>query len=436
VNADAFESELSIPLPVNVLAVPTTEVTEVTQVKVIFDTVLEVASATNIANYVITGPSAATITGASVDAEGRTVTLFTTPLLEGSRYVIRIQDVVASTPGSQLPVGTQVNVDAPDFTLPWIDAVGLRGSNWSPELLDRLEADGQGEDGFAVPTGPDQLQTISWSGVDTFVIRFSEHVIVSEGDLVITGVNQVGYPFSDFQYDAGTFIATWTLAGAIAADKLVLNLKDSVHDPGDNAIDGNWNDGTSSFPSGDGQRESNDHFQFRLNVLPGDVDGSGAVGRSDLVAALGQIGRDASDARVDVTADGRIDVDDLRGILLRISSRLPSGDPSPANSLPLVATDTVFSRVGAGGSPQAAIADLSLESTAPQTAAGRSSSRVIRRDALSDSGVADQSRFPLRRSASGRRARRLSSAAVDTAFEAESAQLQDRPVSRRRRNRV
>ncbi|MCH8922493.1 MAG: CotH kinase family protein, partial [Planctomycetes bacterium] len=293
VNADAFESDRSSPLPVNILAVPATEATEVTRVKVIYETVLEASSATDISNYVITGPTSVTISGASVDAEGRTVTLTTSPLLEGRRYVLRIENVVASTPGSQLPVAAQVNIDVPDLTLPTINAVRLRGSNWSQELLDRLEADQQGQDGFAVPTGPDQLKTLPWSGVDTVVIQFSEHVIVRESDLLITGVNRAGYPFSDFQYDAGTFTATWTLPGAILGDKLALNLKDRVRDPGDNAIDGNWIDGTSTFPSGDGQRQSNDNFQFRLNVLPGDVDGSGAVGRGDLLAALGQIGRDA-----------------------------------------------------------------------------------------------------------------------------------------------
>jgi hypothetical protein len=417
VNADAFESSLSVSLPVNILAVPTTEATEVTQVKLIFDTVLESSSATNTSNYIITGPNAVTVTGASVDAEGRTVTLFTTQLLEGSRYVVAIENVVASTPGSQLPINTQVNVDVPDLTLPTITAVQLRGSNWSPELLDRLEANGQGENGLDVPTGPDQLKTITWAGVDTVIIHFSEHVIVSEGDLVITGVNTVGYPSSGFQYDAGTFTATWTLPGAIVADRLVLNLKDSVHDPGNNAIDGNWSDGSSSFPSGNNQRESNDHFQFRLNVLPGDVDGNNTVGRGDIVAALRLIGRDTTDAnydaRVDITADGQIDINDLRGILLRNSSRLPSGDPSPTNSLPIVATDTVFSRLGGGGSPPGAIADMPLESTTPQAIEGRGSRRATQRSAVSDSNVVQ----PLsRRSVSGRRARRLSQAAVDAAI--------------------
>ena len=438
VNADEFESALSSSLPVNILAVPTTEATEVTQVKVIFDTVLDAASATNTANYIITGPSAVTITGASVDAEGRTVTLFTTPLLEGSRYVIRIEDVVASTPGSQLPFGTQVNVDVPDLTLPTIDGVLLRGSNWSQELIDRLEADGLGEKGFAVATGPDQLKTIAWAGIDTVVIQFSEHVIVRQSDLVITGVNQAAYPSSDFQYDSGTFTATWTLPGAILADKLAFNLKDRVADPGGNTIDGDWVDGVSTFPSGNGVRESDDNLRFRLNVLPGDVDGNGEVGRSDLLAALRLIGRDASqanyDPRVDVNTDGRIDVDDVRDLLLRHATGLPTGNPSPANSLPAVAIDEVFARAGAAGSPGAVVADVALESTSPQTAEDRDSRPEVRRGALVDSSVAEQpfSRF----SSAGRRTRRLSSSAVDTAIEAETSQLQDRTASRRRRNRV
>ncbi|MCH8922193.1 MAG: CotH kinase family protein, partial [Planctomycetes bacterium] len=444
VNGDDFESGPSGELPVNILDVPTVVATEVTQFDVIFDTVLDVASATNLSNYVVTGPNPVNITGASVDAAGRTVTLSTSRLLEDENYVVAIENVVASTPGSQLPVGTQVSFHVPDLTLPTIDAFQIRGSNWSPALLNRLEADGQGDDdGFDVPTGPDQLRTISWSGVDTVVIHFSEHVIISEDDLVITGVNRGGYPFSRFQYEAdtfaGTYIATWTLSGAIAADRLVFNLKDSVHDPGDNAIDGNWINGANAFPSGNGQRESADNFQFRLNVLPGDAEGSEDVGRGDLLAVMRHIGRDASDAgynaRADVTADGQIDVDDLRSILLRDSTRLPTGSPSSENSLPVVATDEVFSRVGAAGSPAAAAdAGVPLENTSPQAVAGHGSRVATRRDAFSDSGVAAQSLS--RRFASGRRVHRLSNAAVDMAIDAELSQMQDRPASRRRRNRV
>ena len=250
---------------------------------------------------------------------------------------------------------TTIAIDVPDLTAPRITEVQIAGTDWSDDFLIYLDAAGLGSGGFSIPGGSDQLGTISWSNVNQIIIHFSEHVDVQNDDLSIFGVNQPAYRVSDFAYDEDSFTATWMLQGDVQADKLLLELSDRVHDGGDNPIDGNWQNGADTFPSGNGVIESDDRFVFRLNVLPGEA-GSGGVTRRDLLDTIFRLGSDTDssnyDPRFDFNGSGRIGVDDLRQVLARLSTHLPSGEPSTAGGdAAAVALDAVFDRIGAGGSP-------------------------------------------------------------------------------------
>jgi hypothetical protein len=239
--------------------------------------------------------------------------------------------------------------------LPTVEAVFVDGTQWTGAMRTAV-----GELGLAIPSGAEQLAVLPWTGVDQIRMRFSQDVVVSADDLTLSGVNGGQIETVDFQYDALAHVATWTLAGPLRADKLLLELSDDIHDESFKPLDGNWASGASSFPSGNGLIDSDDRFTFRINVLPGDVDGDAEVTRRDLLDVLFRLSATAEsgryDPRLDVTGDGLIDIEDLRGLVQRLGVTLPNGDPVEAGGSPsLIATDTFFDRLGAAPAPQNAV---------------------------------------------------------------------------------
>ena len=111
------------------------------------------------------------------------------------------------------------------------------------------------------------------------------------------------------------------------------------------------------------------------------------IDRGDLLAVIGALGSDASrpdyDARSDINLDGTINLDDLRHVLLRQGSRLPSAEPHQVGApLPRIAVDEVFDRIGQAAA-QAATARSTTARRAGRTAASSSpaaaSNRPLRR---------------------------------------------------------
>ncbi|MCH8921847.1 MAG: lamin tail domain-containing protein, partial [Planctomycetes bacterium] len=244
-----------------------------------------------------------------------------------------------------LPGGTPGDFAVP----PTVEGVFVSGSDWSPAVFDRL-----GASGFSIPAGADQLQTLAWTGVDRISIRFSEHVEVTSADLQVAGVNLHEYRTVDFQYDRPALTATWTLERPARADKLLVELSADVRDASGLPLDGNWANAISNFPSGNGAIDDDEAFQFRFNVVPGDVTGDGRVDRADLVDLIHHLGDSSTtpdSLRRDLTGDGRVDVLDLRAALLRQGAVLPTTEPErPGSATPQAAVDTVFARAG-GASP-------------------------------------------------------------------------------------
>ncbi len=95
-------------------------------------------------------------------------------------------------------------------------------------------------------------------------VVFSDDVTVAKADLAMTGVKVPSYAFSGFSYNASKDEATWTLPAAIGIDRLNL------------AVSGVTLSGTSPVISAP-------VFQAGITVLPGDVDGDGAVSAADAV---------------------------------------------------------------------------------------------------------------------------------------------------------
>ena len=195
---------------------------------------------------------------------------------------------------------------------PTVEYVLVRGSAWTETLLDDLDAQGLGHPsiarlGYRVPAGAGQFDTLPWGNLDTITMVFSEDVVVTQADLTLLGVNVAEYPVAGFAYDSGTSTATWTLASPIHIDRLLVQLDAAVQDRAGNALDGEWQNGTSEFPTGDGA--AGGEFRFALNVLPADANRDGLVTDLDvsLLATHWQQVSGAMPADGDFTGDGKVD---------------------------------------------------------------------------------------------------------------------------------
>jgi hypothetical protein len=218
---------------------------------------------------------------------------------------------------------------------PAVAAVNVSGTGWASAFISHLESSGLGSGGYAIPVGSStQLQTLPWTNINQIRITFSENVVIQAADLSVSGNNQTAYAFSAFSYDSGTFTAVWTLDAAIAKDKLMLDLDADGMDPvvsvsTNDVLDGAWTNSQSTFNSGDGQ--GGDDFQFRFNVLPGDVNASNSVTMMDTALASSRVGKNAGDAgyfvQFDVDGSGGITSADVSAITSRWGTGLPLGGP-------------------------------------------------------------------------------------------------------------
>jgi RHS repeat-associated protein len=220
--------------------------------------------------------------------------------------------------------------------LPSVAEVNVSSTLWSPNFISYLESQNLGTDGYRVPVGSAaQEETLPWTNLDQVCVTFTEDVYVQQADLAVSGVNQTWYAFRDFQYNATTHTAVWTLQEPISQDKLLLDLDadgiDPVRDVDEsNLLDGEWTNGVSAYPSGNGTAGGD--FEFRLNLLPGDADASGTVGTADTGAIEGNLsattGTAGYQARYDLDGNGIIEQTDANAAQARAGHTMPAGDPA------------------------------------------------------------------------------------------------------------
>jgi len=353
VNGVAIEGAQSVPKLASVVGVLATIVPDKTHIEVVFSEAVG-PSAENTSNYSVSGPSAVNVTSAVRNPDGRTVRLTVSQLTEQAAYQLTVSGITAASGNAMPPTPQVVGVVVPDVTAPRITGVLVDSSRWTETLRSYLAAGQGAAGGYLVPGGPNQSTPLTWPDVDRLRIRFDEHVEISQEDLSLAGVTFSSYPFTGFEYDPATFTATWTLGQALRVDKLLVDLSEQVEDAQGNRVDGNWSDGASSYPSGNGERDTDDRFLFRIDVVSGDLDGNGTVNGADLSRMVPKLGTtttmSAYDVRYDLNGDGRVTMADLRGMLRRLGGNLPAGDPVPNTPPPvLIATDEVFQRIGGGG---------------------------------------------------------------------------------------
>jgi hypothetical protein len=239
----------------------------------------------------------------------------------------------------EIPATPDAQTSVP-VTPPTVTAVRVGGSAWDPLFL--TAADPQLQLGYPIPTGSnDQLKPLPWVNVDQISLTFSLDVQIENSDLSIYGVATQDYADAiaagTFMYSSGTRTATWTLPSALTLDKLLLVLGDgAVVNHNQTPLDGEWEDGVDT-ESGDGI--AGGEFQFRLNLLPGDVDQNGFVSGGDIGEVrlarshIATITPGFNPTR-DVNGSGVVNGGDIGDVRIRRSHLLPIGEPviPPSNA--------------------------------------------------------------------------------------------------------
>ncbi len=122
------------------------------------------------------------------------------------------------SPGGNVEIG-RVIIPEPSPETTFIKA----GSTaWHPLYRQFVDpSDSLGKDVEVAENSP-----LAQVNVNEIHVQFSEDVIVTSGDLLLTGDTVADYSgmISGFNYDSGTFLATWTLSEPLEADRLNLQL--------------------------------------------------------------------------------------------------------------------------------------------------------------------------------------------------------------------
>lgn len=268
-------------------------------------------------------------------------------------------DGVADLAGNALSSGAET-VFVVDAVLPAVQGVYVDNAAWSPTFTDYLAAGGSGDAslGFQLPGEQDQLAPLPWTELTTISVVFTKDVTVNPAD---PGISLVGSPdlpsppsLADaaYSYDPATHTARWVLNAPLATNEYRLDIPaTAVSDAVGVALDGDWTNATSTtpggdFPSGDGVPGGN--FNFRFNVLIGDVDGNGTVTGEDGNAVRQSLLSDASDPSdlnyspyADINGDGAITGYDGAIVRMHLLDSLPATDPgngSTGNATPAAAS--------------------------------------------------------------------------------------------------
>jgi hypothetical protein len=189
--------------------------------------------------------------------------------------------------------------------------------------------------------------------------------------LNVTGVNNPTYTISNFTYDSSTNTAIWTLSGALPTDKINIDVHASganavTSTSGGQALDGDWTNTVSAYPSGDGAAGGD--FSFGIHVLPADANQDGIINAQDL--ALISSNWLKTGVSGDVNDDGIVNAQDLALISSRWLATLPAGTPAIGGggdalvNSPLIATVVAPAAVATSSTVTTTTSGISVAGTA------------------------------------------------------------------------
>jgi len=234
--------------------------------------------------------------------------------------------------GTAIPFVAPVSVAAPKVT-----NVYVSGSGWTTNFKNYLGSHALGDPtyGYNIAGGVNQLKDLPWTNLNQISIKFDSDVNVTQNSLVIHGVNTPVIATNGFSYDSTNHVATWTLASSLTKDKLnlgVLSAGVTLKSDPTVTLDGEFTTGVTTGASGDGTAGGD--FNFRVNVLPGDLDQTSPVIAGDVSTVISsQFSTTVSpkyNALYDVDGSGAILAPDVSAVISAQFTRLPTADPVPS----------------------------------------------------------------------------------------------------------
>ncbi len=239
-----------------------------------------------------------------------------------------------------------------DIIPPKIVDVKVGNLTWNSSFINFVDPSGTG---YPIPDGASQSLALPWSNIDRIFIQFSEDLgsSFSQSSILLTGINVPNYASlivpGGVTFNKLNNVGTIELTASLGADKLRLTvLSTVVTDVAGNLLDGEWTDDVTVGASGNGTAGGN--FAYRINVLPGDVDGSGAVLSNDVTAVVNKrlttAGGPGYIAQADIDASSSVLSNDVTAVVNRRLTSLPAGNPPEAPIAPLSSNPAVPSLVG------------------------------------------------------------------------------------------
>ncbi len=223
------------------------------------------------------------IVGVGSSSEILTVDVNEDLLIEGDELIsIRItgiQFVQGATPANELLDGEAICFDETIATTTIIDNdtsfavtnVRVASTEFAPAFSNLIDPTGPvGFQGYSIPTGAGQDDTLPWVNLDTILVTFSEDVDVSTLNLSnfeLQGLNDTP-DITGLTYDAGSRTVRLELDSVIGSDRVRLEIVDGLASESGSRLNGEFTNGVSGFNTGDNVVGGD--FNFDFNVLPGD----------------------------------------------------------------------------------------------------------------------------------------------------------------------
>ncbi len=265
-----------------------------------------------------------------------------------ARSITVVVDDSLATPTTSNPAAETIDVSAPAT----VTALYVKGTAWQSSFNNYLASHSLGNAltpslGYALQTGVNQSQDLPWVNVNVIEATFSEQVNVTQSSLVLSGSSAAGYStpsVTGFSSLGGNTYA-WTLSTSLTANRLEISFlstgSGAVTDTNGAGLSGNWTNGTSSFPSGNGLAGTgtSGDFNFLFNALPGDAARNGqSVNSTDYLDVIAKVNQSTSSSNYtpyyDVLGTGTINTTSYLDVRARVNdTQAPSSTaPGPQDS--------------------------------------------------------------------------------------------------------
>jgi hypothetical protein len=273
----------------------------------------------------------------------------------------------------------------------FVSGVFVRGSAWVDNYLGLptfATASGGTRLGLALGDGTGQLgnaQLVTWNNVNRVSVRFSKPIANPGGtSLVLRAVTgsgagtQTTIESTAVTLSEGDTVATWTVP-TLASGKYLLVLRSSAITAatGGGRLDGEWTNASSTFATGSGDGTAGGDFEYRFNVLVGDVNASGTVLTGDKTAVQSAL------ATAVTATNYRLDIDGTGRILLTDANAAGAALASGLSRLTALGEFAPVLTAAAG-----ATVDTSFDVTFPENAAWRSAMTGIKAGATAGAATA------------------------------------------------